>query len=177
MPSPRPLAFSLTLGYGPFQCLHPQCLSQHMNIPPEHWLPCLPLVFTPSPWPSSPSVTAAPSPSFISFAYSPFPNHCPRLSHPGSSCKLLLKWLSGPVGHSVLPLTPPSVSKPQLAPKHPPPCILPRPSGKPLPGPLSYLTWALPPSHPFPALNWRQAACTTLCLEWPLGWSGHLVPI
>lgn len=81
-----------------------------------------------------------PSPSFIPFAYSPFPNRCPRLSHPGSSCKLLLKWLSGPVGHSVLLFTPPSVSKPQLAPKHPPPCVLPWPSGKPLP-------WASVVSH------------------------------
>lgn len=87
MPSPRPLAFSLTLGYGPFQCLYPQCLSQHMNIPPEHWPPCLPLVFTPSPWPSSPSVTAAPVPVLFPLPTVHFPIAVlgfPTLAHPVS---------------------------------------------------------------------------------------------
>lgn len=163
MPPPRPVAFSPTLGYCPFQRLCPQCLSRHVDVPPERWLPCPPSVL--HHLPGLPLHHRCPSPGFIPFAYSPLPNRCPRLFHPDSACKLLLKWLSGPVAPSALPLSPPSVSKPQLAPKHPPPCVLPWPSGQPLP-------WASVLSHldpssipPFSSFELEAGCMHLLCVE------------
>lgn len=166
MPPPRPLAFSLTLGCCPFQRLCPQCLSQSFGrLAPHRSSHCLP---------GLPLHHCCPSPGFIPFAYSPFPSRCPRLSHPGLSCKLLLKWLSGPVASSALPLTPPSISKPQLAPKHPPPCVLPQPSGQPLP-------WASVMSHlgpssmpPFSSFELEAGRMHTWLLR---VWSSHLVGV
>lgn len=75
-------------------------------------------------------------------------------------------------------------SPPQLSRSPLPPCpslswlpstlllaSFPGPAGSLSPGPLSYLTWTLPPSHPFPALNWKQAACTSCA------WSSCLVGV